>query len=110
MKAANAAPPQEKRVEGTKPSHKLEDYAGEYNHPAYGLLKVEAAQDKLTASFHGYSSPLEHWHYETFRIAEADLTGTKLTFQTNVRGEIVSVSAPLEPAVKDIVFERAQKK
>lgn len=110
MKAANAAPPQEKRVEGTKPSHKLEDYAGEYNHPAYGLLKVEAAQDKLTASFHGYSLPLEHWHYETFRIAEADLRGTRLTFQTNLRGEIVSVSAPLEPAVKDIVFERAQKK
>ncbi len=108
MKAAAA--PQEKRVEGTKPAHKLEDYAGEYNHPAYGLLKVEAAQDKLTASFHGYSSPLEHWHYETFRIAEADLRGTKLTFQTNLRGEIVSVSAPLESAVKEIVFQRAQRK
>ena len=73
-------------------------------------LKVEAAQDKLTASFHGYSSPLEHWHYETFRIAEADLRGTRLTFQTNLRGEIVNVSAPLESAVKEIIFQRVQKK
>jgi CubicO group peptidase (beta-lactamase class C family) len=110
MKAAAAAAPQEKRVEGTKPAHKLEDYAGEYSHPAYGLLKLEAAQDKLKASFHSYSSPLEHWHYETFRIAEADLRGTRLTFQTNLRGEIVSVSAPLEPSVKEIIFQRVQKK
>jgi CubicO group peptidase (beta-lactamase class C family) len=109
MKATAAAAPQEKRVEGTKPAHRLEDYAGEYNHPAYGLLKVEAAQDKLTATFHGQSSPLEHWHYETFRIAESDLRRTRLTFQTNLRGEIVSVSAPLESAVKEIVFQRAQK-
>ena len=110
MKAANAAPPQEKRVEGTKPAHKLEDYTGEYNHPAYGRLKVEVAADKLEASIHGYSSPLEHWHYETFRIAESVLSGTRLTFQTNAQGEIVSVSAPLEPAVKEIVFLRVQKK
>ena len=108
MKAAAA--PQEKRVEGTKPSHKLEDYAGEYNHPAYGLLKIEVAHDKLTATFHGQSSPLEHWHYETFRIAESDLRRTRLTFQTNLRGEVVSVSAPLESAVKEIVFQRVQKK
>jgi len=110
MKAAAAASPREQRVEGTKPGHRLEDYAGLYNHPAYGMLEVEAAADKLKVSFHGQSSPLEHWHYETFRIIESDLRGRRLTFQTNLRGEIVSVSAPLEPAVKEIVFQRVQKK
>jgi hypothetical protein len=34
----------------------------------------------------------------------------KLTFRANARGEIVSVSAPLEPAVKEIVFQRVQKR
>jgi hypothetical protein len=109
-KAGGAAAPQEKRVEGTKPAHRLEDYAGEYSHPAYGLLKVEVAADKLSVSFHGQTSPLEHWHYETYRITESDLRGRRLTFQTNVRGEVVTVSAPLEPAVKEIVFQRVQKK
>lgn len=109
MRAAGAAPP-EKRVEGTKPSHKLEDYAGEYRHPAYGRLKVEAAQDALRASWNRTASPLEHWHYETFRMAGSDFGGTKLTFQANARGEITGVSAPLEPAVRDIVFQRVQKK
>src|SRR5205809_1043768 len=28
------------RVAGTKPSHPLEDYAGEYEHPAYGVLAI----------------------------------------------------------------------
>jgi CubicO group peptidase (beta-lactamase class C family) len=110
MKASDAAAPPEKRVEGTKPSHKLEDYAGEYSHPAYGRIKVEAVQEKLKASFNRYASTLEHWHFETFRIAEADLRGIELTFQTNARGEIMSVSAPLESAVKEIVFQRDQKK
>jgi len=110
MKADAAAPPQEKRVEGTKPAHKLADYAGEYNHPAYGLLNIEVAEDKLRASLHGFSSLLEHWHYETFNMAESDLSGTKLTFQTNGEGLVTGVSSPLEPSVKEIVFQRVQKK
>ncbi|MGB7296177.1 MAG: serine hydrolase [Candidatus Aminicenantales bacterium] len=106
MKAEDAAAPPEKRVEGTKPSHKLEDYAGEYSHPAYGRLKVEAAQDALTASWNRITSLLEHWHYETFRTDGDDLRRMKLTFQANARGEIISVSAPLEPTVREIVFQR----
>ena len=110
MKAEDAAASQEKRIEGTKPSHKLEDYAGEYSHPAYGRLKVEAAQDALTASWNSITSLLEHWHYETFRTAGDNFRSMKLTFQANAKGEIISVSAPLEPAVREIVFQRVQKR
>ncbi len=109
-KVAAAGVPQQARVEGTRPAHKLEDYAGEYNHPAYGLIKIEVAGDKLAASFHGYSAPLEHWNYETFRIAESELRGTRLTFQTNARGDVTGLSSPFEPAVKEIVFQRLPKK
>ncbi len=28
------------RVANSKPSHPLEDYVGEYEHPAYGILKI----------------------------------------------------------------------
>ena len=57
-------------------------------------------------NYKGFVSPLVHWHYETFRAAAGDFAGQRLTFQTNASGRVTSVSAALEPAVKDIVFER----
>ncbi len=101
--------PQAARTAGTHPAHNFEEYIGEYRHPAYGTIKVETSGGHLSVTFHGYSSPLEHWHYETFSITGSDLVGIRLTFQTDARGEVVSVSAPLESAVKDIVFARGRK-
>jgi hypothetical protein len=106
MKEIEQHEPQEKRIEGAGPAHKLEEYAGEYDHPAYGVLKVETAAEKLRGSFHGFTFTLEPWHFETFLVADGPLQGEKLTFQTNAQGEVGSVSVPFEPAVKDIVFER----
>ncbi len=106
LKARGAAETEESPVEGTKPAHRLEDYAAEYIHPAYGKLKVEIEDGRLMAETHGFSSPLEHWHYETFRVAERELRGEKLTFRTDERGRVVAVEAKLEPAVKEIIFER----
>jgi CubicO group peptidase (beta-lactamase class C family) len=108
-RAASAGRQQTPPASGTHPAHKIEDYAGEYNHPAYGTLRVEAVGATLSIRFHGYTSPLEHWHYDTFSISVSDLAGTKLTFQTNARGEIASVSASLEPTVKEIVFMRTAR-
>jgi len=106
---AQPAEPQEKRIEGANPAHKLEEYAGEYAHPAYGVLTVEKTAEKLRASFHGFAFTLEPWNYETFVISDGDFQGQKLTFQTNAKGEVSAVSGDFEPAVKDIVFERRQK-
>lgn len=107
LEARGAAEPKEPRVEGTNPAHKLEEYAAEYAHPAYGTLKVEIKDGRLTAETHGFSSPLEHWHFETFRVMESELRGQKLTFRTDERGRVVAIEAKLEPAVKEIIFERA---
>ena len=106
MKEIEQREPQEKRIEGAGPAHKLEEYAGEYSHPAYGILTVEKRAEKLGGSFHGFTFILEPWHYETFLIADSPLQGEKLTFQTSAQGEVTAVGVPFEPAVKDIVFER----
>jgi CubicO group peptidase (beta-lactamase class C family) len=106
MKEGRQSRPQEKRVEGTVPAHKLEAYAGEYLHPAYGSLTIEKTDGALRAMLHGFDLALEHWHYETFVIAGEEFRGQKLTFQTNAKGEVSAVSGNLEPAVKDIIFER----
>ena len=41
------------RVPGTKPSHALTDYVGEYEHPAYGALKITMKGDRLTVKLNG---------------------------------------------------------
>jgi len=95
------------RVAGTVPSHKLDDYIGDYEHPGYGVLKVSLTGDHLETTFNKIVTPLEHWHYDTFsggKVADSTFENMKFTFQTDVNGFVSSVSAPFEPAVKAIVF------
>lgn len=106
IKARRPSGPAEKPVEGTHPAHPLEAYAGEYVHPAYGLMTVALKDGGLELNYKGFVAPLGHWNYETFRVAASDLSGQKLTFQTDARGQVKAVAAAFEPAVKDIVFER----
>ena len=94
------------RKKGTHPSHPLQDYAGVYANPAYGRLRVDFEGGRLRASLHGLASGLEHWHYDVFRATETELEGTKLTFRTNVRGDIDRVQVPLQPDVDPIEFLR----
>ena len=58
----------------------------------------------------GMFAAMIHRHYETFELPEVPdrLLPDRLaiTFLTDREGNIVSLSAPLEPMVKDIVFVR----
>jgi CubicO group peptidase (beta-lactamase class C family) len=95
------------RVPGTRPSHKLDDYTGEYENEGYGVVKVVEERDRLKATYNGIETELEHFHYDVFRIsAPAEFKGMKFIFRTGLGGEIESVSALLEPTVDDIVFKR----
>jgi hypothetical protein len=53
-------------------------------------------------------SPLTHRHYETFELPgyRTALPDRRITFLTDRDSNIVSLSAPLKPVVKDIVFAR----
>jgi CubicO group peptidase (beta-lactamase class C family) len=94
----------------TRPSHDLADYAGDYDHPGYGRITITHAEDKLTWAYRGMSEPLAHRHYDTFELPEAPdrLLPDRLaiSFATDHEGNIASLAAPFEPAVKDIVFTR----
>lgn len=94
---------------GTKPAHRLEEYAGTYFHPGYGELKVNLQAGKLSFVYNSISTPLEHWHYETFNgIKSEDPTfeEMKLTFETDVNGNVFAVSAPFEATTENIVFKK----
>ena len=117
-KIAQLAEAEEKQSEalqckkGTTPSHPLEDYEGQYEHPGYGLLDVVLRGGKLEAMFNGIPCHLDHWHYDVFAISEdtEDLLisrkGMKFTFHTNINGEIDQLSIPFEPKSPPILFQK----
>jgi CubicO group peptidase (beta-lactamase class C family) len=98
------------RRTGTRPSHDLADYAGDYEHPGYGRIAITQAGEALHWAYRGMSATLEHRHYDTFDLPEAPerLLPDRLpiTFATDREGNIARLSAPFEPLVGDIVFER----
>jgi len=98
------------RVKGTKPSHALADYAGDYEHPGYGLLRVELHGKQLGIVFNHIANPLEHWHYDVFNCVKGAedpiFEETKLQFLSDVKGRIAGVRVALEPLADEIIFAR----
>ena len=98
------------RKEGTQPSHPLEDYAGTYEHPAYGVITIEVDDNALKAFYNSRPCSLKHYHYDTFEVTGDLFDIMKFTFSTDTRGNINNLSAPLEASVRDIIFTRLQNK
>jgi len=98
----------------TKPSHALVDYSGLYDNPGYGKMQIVLRNDTLFLEYNNTDGKafLQHYHYDIFNVRSTDATdddqndATKIRFITNNKGDIGSLEAPLEPAVKDIVFTR----
>mgnify|MGYP002621731660 FL=1 len=103
---------QERRIEGTSPSRALAEYAGEYEHPGYGAVKVTLDGESLALEYNGMRAGLEHWHYDTFSAvarneSEEDLEDTKILFRADVDGHIVEALVALEQTLPPIVLEKA---
>ncbi|MEE4330564.1 MAG: serine hydrolase, partial [Wenzhouxiangella sp.] len=102
----------EQRVEGTSPSHAVEDYVGRYFDPGYGELTVAPgnAENALSVTYNGIDAPLRHWHYNVWSGAETEGDKTfenmKFAFRSNFEGAIDSVVVPLELTASPIVFEK----
>jgi CubicO group peptidase (beta-lactamase class C family) len=103
--------PDKDRKTDTKPSHPLQEYAGDYENPGYGTISVVKDGDQLKAKFNSFDLPLSHYHYDTFELFnELYDQKQKLSFQTDPKGNIGSFSIQFESTVKDIVFIRAPEK
>lgn len=104
------------RVPDTHPSHSLDAYTGEFEHPGYGKLSIEKVDDQLKLTYNTLTFALTHYHYDIFEATEMtpedfdfDLA-TKILFTTDLKGNIASLSAKLEPMANDIVFQRVPSK
>jgi CubicO group peptidase (beta-lactamase class C family) len=94
---------------GTHPSHELAEYAAEYEHPGYGIVKIDYANGALKLDYHGLGGVLSHFHYDVFEVPKDDLnpfSQEKVQFHTNLEGDIDSLGIPFESTLKDITFIR----
>jgi CubicO group peptidase (beta-lactamase class C family) len=95
------------RVPDTQPSHPLDAYVGEYEHPGYGTLRFELEDGALGAQLNAIRYAATHYHYDTWTLKwELWDSEHKATFATDVRGDIASIAVAFEPTVDDIVFGR----
>lgn len=108
-KEANAKDKEEiaqSRKTGTQPSHPLEDYTGFFEHPAYGILSIEINDNYLIATHNSVTYKLEHYHYDIFAEYELGDKPELISFLTDTKGNITSLTFPFEPTVKEILFTR----
>ena len=80
--------------------------------PAYGTLTVTVDGEGLRAKRWDTEYTAAHYHYDVFELSNTESAASKLkaAFGFDVKGDVVSVSVPLAPGVKDIVFTRTPDK
>jgi CubicO group peptidase (beta-lactamase class C family) len=102
---------------GTKPSHLLVEFAGDYENPGYGKMDVYAKNDSLFAQTKTRKIWLRHHHYNIFapyQFSDGKPDTTQaiplfFNFRTNDQGEISSLIVKFEPATDPIEFKRTPK-
>jgi CubicO group peptidase (beta-lactamase class C family) len=84
----------EERIPNTKPSLELDRYTGLYEDTMYGKAKIDMRNGKLILTLlptkEKFTSSMEHWHFDTFRIRFKDqfLPEGFVTFDFNTQREI----------------------
>ncbi|WP_018751135.1 serine hydrolase [Paenibacillus sanguinis] len=91
------------KLENKPYSHALDEYVGEYKHPAYGTIRIMLQDEGLHMQFNNNHMELKHLHYDIF-IFELFGDTYPASFATAVDGSIASVSIPLEPTIDPLVF------
>lgn len=96
------------QVQGTRPSHALEAYAGSYGNQAYQDLRVTKQGQDLRLRYGALQGRLKHFHYDTFLFEgdTGDFDGMLLQFETDLAGQISRLRIQLEPQLPAFVLQR----
>jgi hypothetical protein len=101
------------RKKETHTSHDIKDYLGDYENPGYGIVSITEEPGGLLVKINKLPLHMKHFHYDVFEVPydpQDPFSKQKLAFSTDLAGDIFSLSMPLEPRVKDIVFTRMPDK
>jgi CubicO group peptidase (beta-lactamase class C family) len=77
------------QVKNTKPSHPIEDYLGDFENEAYGIINIAKKDTNLIFTLHNIKLPLHHFHFDRFDTNNDEENGLfSLNFNTNPQGDI----------------------
>ena len=77
------------QVEGTSPTHELENYVGAFTNEAYGEFIINHKNDSLYFNFRKTVLPLTHYHYNRFDTPnDEDFGKWSINFDISPQGEI----------------------
>lgn len=94
------------------PTLKLEAYAGQYNHPAYGSIGIEAGENSLWFHYGDLKKDLEHICFDTFFLnLPVELFQSPVRFRLNEQGDVEGLEIQAEPMLKQFIsFSRMNGK
>ena len=93
------------QVKGTHPSHPLDDFVGEFENQAYGVVTISKQGAGLRFGFHQIDLPLSHFHYDRFDTPDDEQDGKwSVNFTTNPQGEVDKAVMSLDQA--EVTFVR----
>ena len=96
------------RVMGTKPTLDLARYAGKYSNEFFGDVTITIEDDQLKFAYGpSFTSPLEHWNYDTFRASffAAGVSKVSVTFPINPQGKVDTLQLGM-PGMGGYPFKR----
>jgi CubicO group peptidase (beta-lactamase class C family) len=77
------------QVKDAKPSHNTDDYLGDFENAAYGIINVSQKDSHMQFTLHNIHLPMHHFHYDRFDTTNDEEDGFySLNYQTNPQGEI----------------------
>ena len=77
------------QVKNTKPSHQLNDYLGNFENEAYGIISINQKDTQMMFKLHNIELPMHHFHYDRFDTNNDEEDGLySVNYQTNPQGEI----------------------
>jgi CubicO group peptidase (beta-lactamase class C family) len=97
-------------VADAPPARPLAAYAGQYEHPGYGIITIDLDGDALKPSLGTMDLSLDHRHYETFDLTWHEMgdqpTVFPLTFQSDPDGDVNALTVRFELLVEPLRFGR----
>jgi CubicO group peptidase (beta-lactamase class C family) len=72
----------------TRPSRELAGYAGTYEHPAYGKVRITLEGRRLIWQWENWRAALDHYHYDTFTLPIEKMGEPFVVFTLDAKGAV----------------------
>ncbi|HEY7313002.1 MAG TPA: serine hydrolase [Gemmataceae bacterium] len=96
---------QKRQHVNTHPSRELGAYTGNFEHPAYGTVRITLEEGALVWHWNRFTAPLTHFHYDTFTLPILKMGEPHVVFTLDERGTVARMKVKGE---MDVEFKRSR--